>query len=85
MFWGELGVGGGSFLLGHLSSFPTVWFCICFTHCDSMRGFFGCALGLHCCAQAFLSWDELWQVGATLVLVHRLLTVVASFVAEHRL
>ena len=39
-------------------------------------------LGLHCCTQAFSSCGE-W--GLLLVAVHRLLIVVASLVAEHRL
>ena len=39
-------------------------------------------LGLHCCAGAFSSCGE-W--GLLFVAVHRLLIVVASLVAEHRL
>ena len=40
------------------------------------------ALGLHCCAWAFSSCRE-W--GLLFIVVHRLLTVVASLVAEHGL
>ena len=40
------------------------------------------ALGLHCCAQAFSSCSER---GLLFVVVCRLLTAVASLVAEHRL
>ena len=40
------------------------------------------ALGLRCCVQAFSSWGE-W--GLFFVVVRRLLTLVASLVAEHRL
>ena len=40
------------------------------------------ALGLHCCARAFSSCSEL---GLLLVVVCRLLTAVASLVAEHGL
>ena len=40
------------------------------------------ALGLRCCAQAFSSCGE-WRL--LLVSVHRLLTEVASFAAEHGL
>ena len=39
-------------------------------------------LGLHCCMQAFSSCSE---QGLLFVAVHRLLTVVASLVVEHRL
>ena len=44
--------------------------------------FFLAALGLCCCAQAFSSCGE---QGVFFVAVHRLLIVVASFVAEHGL
>ena len=40
------------------------------------------ALGLHCCTQAFSSCSE-W--GLLFIVVHGLLTVVASLIAEHRL
>ena len=40
------------------------------------------ALGSHCCAQAFCSCGER---GLLFVVVRRLLIVVASFAAEHRL
>ena len=40
------------------------------------------ALGLHCCTQAFSSCGER---GLLFVAVRELLTVVASFVAEHGL
>ena len=40
------------------------------------------ALGLHCCAQAFSSCEER---GLLFVVVHGLLTAVASLVAEHGL
>ena len=40
------------------------------------------ALGLHCCARAFSSWGER---GLLFVAVRRLLTAVASLVAEHGL
>ena len=40
------------------------------------------ALGLRCCAQAFSSCGE---PGLLFVVVHRLLIVVASLVAEHGL
>ena len=43
---------------------------------------FMAALGLHCCAWAFSSWGER---GLLFVVVRRLLTVVASLVAECRL
>ena len=38
------------------------------------------ALGLHCCVQAFPSFGEQWLL---FVVVHGLLTAVASLVAEH--
>ena len=44
--------------------------------------FFLAALGLHCCAQAFSSCGER---GLLFVAVGRLLTAVASLVAEHGL
>ena len=40
------------------------------------------ALGLRCCAQAFSGCGE---QGLLFIAVHRLLTAVASLVAEHRL
>ena len=40
------------------------------------------ALGLHCCARAFSSCGE-WEL--LFIVVHRLLIVVASLVAEHGL
>ena len=40
------------------------------------------ALGLHCCAWAFSSCGK-WEL--LFVVVHRLLTAVASLVVEHRL
>ena len=46
------------------------------------RIFFFAALGLLCCARAFSSCGE---VGLLFVAVRRLLIVVASLVAEHRL
>ena len=44
--------------------------------------YFLAALGLHCCAQVFSSCGER---GLLFIAVHRLLIVVASLVAEHRL
>ena len=46
-----------------------------------MYSFILAVLGLHCCAWAFSSGE--WEL--LFLAVHRLLTVVASPVAEHRL
>ena len=54
--------------------FPHIFLCFFFLG--------GAVWGLHCCAQAFSSCGER---GLLLVAVHRLLIVVASLVAEHRL
>ena len=43
------------------------------------------ALGLHCCAQAFSSRGKWGKWGLLFVVVRRLLIVVTSLAAEHRL
>ena len=72
--WGHVleELGDGGVVVCFWGLFPPFQLCgFAFVHAlwfhEGFFFFFGCTLGFHCCAQALLSWDELWRVGATLV------------------